>query len=178
MSYTVATFSNIPEICENGEIEFKGHIGIMPQYYMSTFSGSIWSDSVDCRLNEEGTLKGNYSLSGSVEDVELKLPAVACPTWSAEELDQIGTLWPDISRILFDDYSWRNSFSNNLMEREFVDASRHVFAYITEKNSSLNSYLARYRHLDLRKGIDIYRSEYLTLEEYEACKQSILDHKL
>jgi hypothetical protein len=193
MSYTVATFSNIPEICENGEIEFKGHIGIMPQYYMSAFSGSIWSDSVDCRLNEEGTLKGNYSLSGSVEDVELKLPALYCPAFTAEDLLKIGALPETVGKSIDDAAYVQEDVGSTTDTLQWIRDTLGVWhgeenqylarATVQVQKSTYNGSVVRLARFYIDDGIQdeyIERIEVrgLSEEEYQACRQLVIENRV
>ncbi|TNF31937.1 MAG: hypothetical protein EP319_00690 [Deltaproteobacteria bacterium] len=116
-------------------------------------------------------------------DEDPRMPCVSyqttCPVWSKEELEAIG------SKGGFDLRDNQTVLSNG--RENFYDYERgrgdvymwYHYAQVLKnwRGMQLGDYVGRYRYSDPNTGEYIFRNMPLTEEEYNSCKQQLIDHK-
>jgi len=113
-----------------------------------------------------------------MRDGDPRMPCVSyqttCPVWSREELDAIGTLGGHDLR----DVEMVSSSRENFYDYE-RGSNPHFYHYaqVLKGHRRFSTYTGRYRFYDSGTGKYIYRNMAITEQEYNSCKQQLIDHK-
>ena len=95
-------------------------------------------------------------------------PEGVCPVWSQEELDRIGTLGGDL-----EDYEYYYAGSEYFYDREVKDAFIHQAIVYKSWGYFFGEYYSSNSTTDVNK---VHRSHALTEDEYNRCKQMLINH--
>ncbi|MFC1827781.1 hypothetical protein ACFLZQ_07635 [Thermodesulfobacteriota bacterium] len=95
-----------------------------------------------------------------------------CPVWTQEELDRIGTLG---GTFLQDHESEQPPYWDMYYDSEQVGSLIRHYAQVVAYSYTTGIYIGRY--ISTNTGYpDAERVQYITEDEYNACKQQVIDH--